>query len=328
MSRVTVDRATGALRIGGAKAFPLGLSNPPPLGAKAPNGVDGLKEVADAGATFIRTGRGDWGPLRLEEQIAAERAVLDAAALHGLHCWVYLGELPDLPPRAAGTQASTREQMLTRLTSQLRNHPALGAYKGVDEPRNPFRGEDWIRPAGLVRALQAPEGARPGAPARDHPGTAEHGRAALALPARLRHHRRRHLPARVPAGRALRPAEQGHQRRRRRHPEDGARGGRQTGLDDAPDRLERHRQLRAKAERRPALPDPARAPLHGLPGDRLRRARAELLRRPPDAGDAPRRRRCGLELDVLGAGAAAAAPGALLHGGRAGARRGRREAAR
>ena len=154
MSRVTVDRATGALRIGGAKAFPLGLSNPPPLGAKAPNGVEGLKEVADAGATFIRTGRGDWGPLRLEEQIAAERAVLDAAALHGLHCWVYLGELPDLPPRAAGTQASTREQMLTRLTSQLRNHPALGAYKGVDEPRNPFRGEDWIRPAGLVRALK------------------------------------------------------------------------------------------------------------------------------------------------------------------------------
>ena len=154
MSRVTVDRATGALRIGGAKAFPLGLSNPPPLGAKAPNGVDGLKEVADAGATFIRTGRGDWGPLRLEEQIAAERAVLDAAALHGLHCWVYLGELPDLPPRAAGAQASTREQMLTRLTSQLRSHPALGAYKGVDEPRNPFRGEDWIRPAGLVRALK------------------------------------------------------------------------------------------------------------------------------------------------------------------------------
>ena len=41
MSRVTVDRATGALRIGGAKAFPLGLSNPPPLGSKAPNGVEG-----------------------------------------------------------------------------------------------------------------------------------------------------------------------------------------------------------------------------------------------------------------------------------------------
>ena len=62
MSRVTVDRATGALRIGGAKVFPLGLSNPPPLGGTAPNGADGLQEVAAGGASFIRTGRGDWGP--------------------------------------------------------------------------------------------------------------------------------------------------------------------------------------------------------------------------------------------------------------------------
>jgi hypothetical protein len=154
VSRVTVDRATGALRIGGAKAFPLGLSNPPPLGSTAPNGVNGLKEVADAGATFIRTGRGDWGPNRLDEQIAAERAVLDAAAQHGLNCWLYLGELPDLPARAAGTQASTREQMLNRVATTFREHPALGAYKGVDEPRNPFRGNDWIRPAGLVRAYK------------------------------------------------------------------------------------------------------------------------------------------------------------------------------
>lgn len=154
MSRVTVDRATGALRIGGAKAFPLGLSNPPPLGGTAPNGVEGLKEVADAGVTFIRTGRGDWGPGRLEEQLAAERAVLDAAARHGLHCWLYLGELPDLPPRSAGTQASTREQLLTRVATSFKDHPALGAYKGVDEPRNPFRGQNWIRPDGLVRAAR------------------------------------------------------------------------------------------------------------------------------------------------------------------------------
>lgn len=138
----------------GAKAFPLGLSNPPPLDGKAPNGTDGLKEVAAAGATFIRTGRGDWGPGRIEEQLATERAVLDAAAAHGLHCWLYLGELPDLPARAAGTQASTREQMLARVAATFKDHPGLGAYKGVDEPRNPFRGEQWIRPAGLVRAAQ------------------------------------------------------------------------------------------------------------------------------------------------------------------------------
>jgi hypothetical protein len=48
---------------------------------------DGLKELADAGATFIRTGCGNWGPAQLDEQLAAERAQLDAAAAHGLHCW-------------------------------------------------------------------------------------------------------------------------------------------------------------------------------------------------------------------------------------------------
>ena len=154
MSRVTIDRATGALRVAGAKAFPLGLSNPPPLGTTTPSGVDGLKEVAAGGASFIRTGRGDWGPGRLDEQLAAERAVLDAAAANGLQCWLYLGDLPDLPPRAAGGQASTREQMLNRVAATFKDHPGLGAYKGVDEPRNPFRGEDWIRPAGLERALR------------------------------------------------------------------------------------------------------------------------------------------------------------------------------
>ena len=154
MSRVTVDRPTGVLRIGGAKTFPLGLSNPPPTAGTTPDGKDALGEVASAGISFIRTGRGDWSLARLEEHIAAERTTLDAAAARGLLCWLYLGELPDLPARAAGAQASVREQMLNRIASALRQHPGLGAYKGVDEPRNPFRGEQWIRPAGLVRAAR------------------------------------------------------------------------------------------------------------------------------------------------------------------------------
>ena len=154
MSRVTIDRATGSLRIGGRKVFPLGLSNGPPLGGMTPDGVNGLKAVADAGATFIRTGRGNWSRGQLAEQLAAERAQLDAAAAHGLHCWLYLGELPDLPARAAGQQASAREQMLSSIAASFKDHPGLGAYKGVDEPRNPLRGNNWIRPDGLVRAVR------------------------------------------------------------------------------------------------------------------------------------------------------------------------------
>ena len=162
MSRVTVDKATGALRVAGAKAFPLGLSNPPPLGGKAPNGVDGFKEVAD-GRRDVHPHRdaATGGPAGSRSSSPPSAPSSTRPPRHGLQCWLYLGELPDLPPRAAGTQASTREQMLTQVATTFKDHPGLGAYKGVDEPRNPFRGENWIRPAGLVRAAQAAEGARP-----------------------------------------------------------------------------------------------------------------------------------------------------------------------
>jgi hypothetical protein len=149
MPRVTIDR-TGALVVGGAKTFPLGLSNPPPLGGKTPEGKDGLKELADAGASFVRTGRGDWAAGQIDAQIAAEIARLEEAAAHGLHSWVYLGHLPDLPAQAG----SANEQLLTTIVNALKGHAAVGAYKGIDEPRNPFLGEKWIRPAGLVRAYR------------------------------------------------------------------------------------------------------------------------------------------------------------------------------
>lgn len=80
-------------------------------------------------------------------------ALQDAAATHRLHCWLYLGETPDLPKREAG-QPATNEQLLTKIVNAFKNHPALAAYKGMDKPRNPLRGEKWIRPDGLVRAYQ------------------------------------------------------------------------------------------------------------------------------------------------------------------------------
>lgn len=154
MSRVAIDRATGVLVIGGRKVFPLGVSNPPPLGIEAPSGREGLRELADGGIGFVRSGRGAWSLRELEGQLAAERALEDAAAESGLHCWLYLGETPNLPERRPGQPPSANEQLLTRIVSEFRDHPGLGAYKAIDEPRNPFRGDKWIRPAGLVRAYR------------------------------------------------------------------------------------------------------------------------------------------------------------------------------
>ena len=150
MAVVTVDKETGSLLTGGRRLFPIGVSNPPPLGAKTPDGENALAELASGGVTMLRTGVANWTATGLSEQIAAEGAKLDAAAAHSLGCWLWLGQLPDFPP--AGATPSQNELLLTKVVNALKGHPGLLAWKGIDEPRNPFRGADWIRPAGLVRA--------------------------------------------------------------------------------------------------------------------------------------------------------------------------------
>jgi hypothetical protein len=144
---VSVDRSTGALLVDGRKVFPIVLSNAPPSGAKTPSGGDALAEVAAGGVNFIRAGRADWSLDALDQEVAAERRVLDAAAAHGLHCWLQLGSVPDLPDSAL----SASERLLTSLVEQLKDHPALGAWKGIDEPANPNRPAR-VPPAGLERA--------------------------------------------------------------------------------------------------------------------------------------------------------------------------------
>ena len=153
MSTVTVA-PTGVLLVDGSPLFPIVLSNGPPPGGSTPGGRNGLAEVAAAGVSFVRTGMADWNLSGIGSQLAAQRTLLDAAAAHGLHAWLWLGNVPNLPPHAPGQPPSPQEQLLTRIADGLQGHPALGVYKGVDEPRNPFRGADWIRPAGLVRAYE------------------------------------------------------------------------------------------------------------------------------------------------------------------------------
>jgi hypothetical protein len=138
---------TGALRIDGKDVFPIGFSNPPPLGVNAPSGKDGLKELKEAGASFIRTGRKAWNLASIATQLDAETKLEQAAADAGLHCWLWFGEAANLPTQPG----STNEQLLTRITAEFKGHPGLGAYKGFDEPANPWN--QAVTPAaGLKRA--------------------------------------------------------------------------------------------------------------------------------------------------------------------------------
>ena len=54
-----IDRGTGALVVGGAKVFPIVLSNGPPPAGTAPSGRNGLAEVAAGGVNMIRSGSGN-----------------------------------------------------------------------------------------------------------------------------------------------------------------------------------------------------------------------------------------------------------------------------
>ena len=142
MTSVSVD-GTGALVVDGQKVFPIGFSNPPPVGGKTPDGKDAWQELKAGGASFVRTGRADWNAQQIDAQIANEKTLEDAAAAHGLHCWLWLGALPNLPT----TAGSPREQLITKVVDAFKDHPGLGVYKGLDEPQH-----SNVAAAGLVRA--------------------------------------------------------------------------------------------------------------------------------------------------------------------------------
>ena len=91
MSAVTIDPATGCLVIGGAKVFPLGLSEAPAFDGQTRDGRNAWSEIASAGVNFVRSGLHDWSLAQIDAQIAAERARMDAAAAHHLYCWPRLG---------------------------------------------------------------------------------------------------------------------------------------------------------------------------------------------------------------------------------------------
>jgi len=128
MASVSIHGPTGVLLVGGQKVFPIGLSDPPPHDGLAPSGQHAFQELANAGATMIRTGTPDWALVRINHQIAAEKAIQDAAAAHGLHCWM----------RPAGLVKA-----LTRIRALDPEHPLVI----IQAPRGPVSQLVGYRPA-------------------------------------------------------------------------------------------------------------------------------------------------------------------------------------
>lgn len=115
------------LVLNGRPVFPIGFTTGPPPNGNTPEGKNGLRELADAGGLFVRTGPAghDWD----EATIAKEREWMRAAARNGMYCWPFLRELASIGPGD-----TRREALLRRVVSEFKDHPALLAWKGADEP--------------------------------------------------------------------------------------------------------------------------------------------------------------------------------------------------
>jgi hypothetical protein len=124
MTKTLVDASTGNLLVAGKPVFPLGLSDPPPLGSTAPNGVDAWAEIASAGVNFLRNYT-VWTAAGVEEQMLPVAQELAAAPRHGLQLWLGL---------AGVDNDLTHASLLGHIVGTFEGHPGLGAWKGADEP--------------------------------------------------------------------------------------------------------------------------------------------------------------------------------------------------
>ena len=172
MTRVTVDAATGNLVVAGRRVFPIGLSDPPPLGSEAPSGRDAWAEIAAAGVGFVRNYT-VWTQAGVSEQLIAVAQELDAAPAHGLQLWLAL---------AGADNDLSHQALLDRIVGTFKGHPGLGAWKGADEPahaRIPASGclevYEHLRatdPDHPVVIIEAPRGPAPARGKHDTPLTA------------------------------------------------------------------------------------------------------------------------------------------------------------
>ena len=145
MTSVSIHGPTGVLLVDGQKVFPIGLSDPPPHDALAPSGQHAFQELANGGVTMIRTGTPDWALGRINHQIAAEKAIQDAAAAHGLHCWMRLGPVAELPGAAANAQ------LLTKIVEGVQGPSRALRLQGHRRAAQPVPRRE-VDPAGRARA--------------------------------------------------------------------------------------------------------------------------------------------------------------------------------
>lgn len=142
-SKVGLDES-GATVINGRAVFPIGFTLGPPPDGRTPTGKSAYRELRDAGAIFLRTGPS--GPETWDDAyIAKEQRIMDAAAASGMFCLPWLKELSSIKP-----EDTAREAKFRRVVHLFKDHPAMGVWKGADEPE---WGKEEVPPLERAREI-------------------------------------------------------------------------------------------------------------------------------------------------------------------------------
>ena len=116
---------------------------------------------------MIRTGTPDWALVRINHQIAAEKAIQDAAAAHGLHCWMRLGPVAEPARRRRQRAAADQDRRGVQGSSRavrLQGHRRAAQPVPRRELDPPGRAREGLRevkaldPAHPLVIIQAPRG--------------------------------------------------------------------------------------------------------------------------------------------------------------------------
>jgi hypothetical protein len=135
----------GTFLVKGKKAFPIGVSTPPPLAGLTPQGTLGLDALVAGGITFFTAG--PHGTPWTVEVLDETRAWADAAGARGVYTWVNLREL------AESLEGTPERDLLVEVVTALRGSPGLGMWKGLDEASARVPPERVLESYELVKEL-------------------------------------------------------------------------------------------------------------------------------------------------------------------------------
>lgn len=128
---VSID-ANNNLVVNGRTIFPLSVAVLPPPDGKTPDGKSAWQEFSDAGINFLRVAPGDYWDRHIWNEPGLDVAAkyMDEFAVAKIYAWMTLGgNLSYVKP-----DDQTTQDKLKKFIERFKDHPALGGWKGADEP--------------------------------------------------------------------------------------------------------------------------------------------------------------------------------------------------